>query len=231
MSILLESGQRGLLVGQTGSGKSQNAMWQLRNSPHFPIIIFDTKIEPEFFGLPQGEEKIVVIESFEELEKLSKKLRREMPEYILVRPAIDEVTNFEILDAYCRLVFAKFGRCMIYFDELYSWHDRGRPTNGMVGLYTRGRSKGKTVLGATQRPSWISRFCMTESQKFYVHLLIDGRDEKSLAEVVPGISGTRQIPKYHFLFHEIGVTEKPQLFLPVPLLEARPEQIFKKTWI
>lgn len=230
--MLLEKGQRGLIVGQTGSGKSQNALFQLRNSRVWPVVIFDTKIEDEFLGLPDAGDTLELTNNFGEFKELSKRRRDERPTFTVVRPALDELTDFEALDAYTRLAYDKFGSGMFYFDEIYNWHNRGQAGNGLIGLLTRGRSKGKTVLMATQRPSWISRFCLTEAQKFYIHWLIDQRDKKTLAEVIPGFEYLPDLPLHHFYFyttldHRAGA----KAFKPVPLFRPDPEVVRKIGWI
>ena len=217
MSLLLERGQRGLLVGQTGSGKTQNALWQLRNTPVWPVMVFDTKIEPEFLTLATGDEKIELVEGIDEYRSLSRRKRDDRPDYAVVRPTLDEMGDPDLMDEYVRLSYDKFGAGLFYFDEVYNWHNRGVAGNGLIGLLTRGRSKGKTVLMATQRPSWISRFCITESQKFYLHWLADSRDKKTLAEVVPMFDRLPDVPRHHF-YHYSTTDHRtaPKLYSPVP---------------
>jgi hypothetical protein len=231
MSLVLKKGERGLLVGQTGSGKTANALFQLRNSPVFPVIVFDTKIEDAFFGLPQGDESLDLVESLHELKEYAKQPSKHWADYILVRPNVDEVLDFGILDEYCRTVYNKFGACTIYFDEMYNWHNRGIPTNSFVGLLTRGRSKGKTVLQATQRPGWLSRFCFTESQKFYIHNLIDSRDRQTLDSMIPDFSKYPIPPKYHFYHFAVGEHDKPILYAPVPFEKLDTKKIFTRKWV
>jgi hypothetical protein len=230
MSLFLKRSERGLLVGQTGSGKTANALFQLSNAPVYPVIIFDTKIEDAFFGLPKGDEKLDLVESLADLKKYSQQSSKQWADYILVRPHVDELLDYPILDAYCRLVYNQFGSCTIYFDELYHWHNRGIPTNGFVGLLTRGRSKGKAVLQSTQRPGWISRFCFTESQKFYIHLLSDKRDRLTLDSMVPNFSDYPTPPKFHFYFFEVGELEA-QLYSPVPFEKLNRSKIFTRKWV
>lgn len=231
MGLTLEKGERGLLVGQTGSGKTQNALFQLRNSPVWPVIVFDTKIEDAFFSLPDNGESIDLVQSLSDLANYAKQSPKHWADYILVRPNVDELLNPDILDAYCRLVYQKFGACTIYYDELYNWHQNGIPTNGFVGLLTRGRSKGKTILQATQRPGWISRFCFTESQKFYIHNLIDARDRKTLDSMVPDFSTYPAPPKFHFYHFEVGEHDAPVLFAPVPQTKVDSKKIFSRKWL
>lgn len=231
MSFLAAKGERALLVGQTGSGKTQNAIFQLRNAPVFPVVIFDTKIEDAFFGLPEGDETLDLIQSIGDLEKYAKQSPQHWADYILVRPDVDEILDFDILDAYCRMVYNRFGACTVYFDELYNWHNRGIPVNGFVGLLTRGRSRGKTVIQSTQRPGWISRFCFTESQKFFIHNLIDSRDRQTLDSMVPNFSSYAIPPKFHFYRFEVGADDTPKLCLPVPFQKLDRNKIFSRKWV
>ena len=223
--MLLEKGKRGLLVGQTGSGKTQNALFQLRESRVWPIIIFDTKIEPAFFDLPVKGDSIDVVESFSDFEKQSKLRRNERPDFLIVRPSITESQDPEQMDQYTQLAYHKFGSGLFYYDEIYNWHNNGQAGPGLIGMLTRGRSKGKTVLMATQRPSWISRFCITEAQRFYIHWLADQRDKKTLASVIPGFDKLDTVPPYHFYYYSTtDHRAAPRIFKPVPLAPEIPEE-------
>lgn len=232
--MLLNKGERGLLIGRTGSGKTQNAIFQLKNAPIWPVIIFDTKIEDAFFSVPEGDETLDVIESLEEFDNASKAPRKTWPDFFLVRPAMHEAQDPDLLDEYSRIAYQRFGPAFIYYDELYNWHNQGRAGSWFTGLLTRGRSKGKTVLMASQRPSWVSRFCLTEAEKFYLHQLTDNRDLKTLSEVIPGLEESGPPPKYHFWHFNHGEHEKPQLYLPVPYTKPDPankRKFGKQKWI
>lgn len=229
--MFLKKGERGLLLGQTGSGKTQNGLFHLQNAPVWPVIIFDTKIEDSFFSLPTEDETLEVCNNFEEFERMSKRPKKDLPDYILVRPESWEVVEFEPLDRYLQLCYRKFGSHFIYLDETYNWHNHGQASPGLLELLTRGRSKGKTTLMGSQRPSWISRFCFTESQKFYVHRLLDLRDRKTLDSVIPNFSQLALPSKYHFWHFETGEHESPVLFKPVPETKIEPSKIFRKRWL
>lgn len=230
--FFLKKGERGLLVGKTGSGKSENAIFHLHHAPVFPVIMFDTKIEDNLFKAKQGDDNLEVVNSFEEFYKLSKLPKKEMPEYILVRPETHELLDIDLLDKYLQLVYHAFGSCYIYLDETYNWHNNGKCGAGLLGLLTRGRSKGKTLLMASQRPSWISRFCFTESEKFYLHQLLDLRDRKTLDSVVPDFSTLPKPPEYHFYHFEVKKHDVPVLYSPVPFSELKANQVHSKhKWI
>jgi len=232
MSLLLEKGNRGLLIGKTGSGKSQNGLFQLKNAPVWPAVIFDTKIEDCFFSLPEEGEELEVAHSVSDLKAIQKRPSKEWPDYILVRPSAEEVRAWEPLDEYSHFMYNNFGACFIYYDELYNWHDNMRAGSGLMNLLTRGRSRGKTTLMASQRPSWISRFCMTETDKFYIHKLQDQRDRVSLSAVVPGIEKIPSPPKFHFWHYDTSEDmDAPVLYKPVPETKVNPHKIFSKKWL
>lgn len=226
-----KKGERVLLVGQTGSGKTQDALFMLRHAPVYPVIIFDTKIEDAFFGLPEGDETIDLVESLDDLKRYAKQSPRQWADYILVRPASFELQDFDVLNDYCGLVYHSFGACTIYFDEAYNWHLRGTAPHNLIGLLTRGRSKGKTVIIATQRPSWISRFCFTEAQKFFVHYLADIRDKQTLDAMIPNYSKLPDPPPFHFYRFQVGTRTGAQLCLPVPFEPLDPRKIFSRRWL
>lgn len=231
--MFLNKGERGLLIGQTGSGKTQNALFQLSNTPLFPVIIGDTKIEDAFFSLRDEENDITmeVCNTFEEFFEISKRPRAKMPDYILVRPESWEVVDIDALDKYLQLMYRKFGQCFIYLDEVFNWHNGGRPLPGLMELLSRGRSKGKTLLMGNQRPSWISRSCFTESIKFYIHKLLDFRDKKTLDAVIPDFSSYNNPPKFHFWHFDVGSDDDLKLFSPVPETKIDPKKNFSKKWL
>lgn len=230
--MFLEKGQRGLLLGKTGSGKTQDALFQLRNVPVWPAVIIDTKIEDAFFSLrdPDNPRNLDVADNFEQFERFTKLPKKDMPDYILVRPEAWEVNSPE-MDKYLQLLYRKFGPVFIYIDEVFNSHVNGRPVPGLMELLGRGRSKGKTVLSGNQRPSHISRSLFTECDKFYVHRLLDKRDRETLDSVIPDFSDLKQPPKYHFYHFDTSSDDPPKLFLPVPVTEIEPEKIYTRNWI
>jgi len=223
--FFLKRGERGLLVGQTGSGKSEGAIFHLQNAPVFPVIMYDTKIEDNLFKVSGGQDNLMVANNFESFFKIAKMPKVEQPDYILVRPEVNEVLDVGELDKYVQLGYDRFGASYHYFDEAYNWHNNGRCGAPLLGMLTRGRSKGKTTLLATQRPSWISRFCFTESQKFFVYRLGDLRDRKTIDSMIPEFSSLPLPPKYHFYHYEVGHHDKAKLYKPVPFSELVEEQI------
>jgi hypothetical protein len=232
--MLLKRGERGLLVGKTGSGKTQNGLFQLMHTPLWPRIIFDTKIEDAFFSLPVGDETLEVIEGLENFIKYAKTSKaKDWPDYLLVRPTGEEYVDPEILDEYARVVYESFGACFFYIDEVVNMHKNGRALPHLMNVLCRGRSRGKTTLMGSQRPAMISRSCLTETDRFYMHKLTDMRDRKTLGEVVPDFADYAPPPEYHFWHYSHKDHEKCELFLPVPEIkfDAAMKKKFKKRWL
>lgn len=232
--MFLKPGERGLLVGKTGSGKTQNGLFQLMNTPIWPKIILDTKIEDAFFSLPQNDERLELIEGLEAFEKYARTTKaKEWPDYILVRPTANEYIDPEILDEYMRVLYERFGKCLIYIDEVVNLHKNGRALPHLMNVLCRGRSRGKTTLMGSQRPAMISRSCLTESDRFYAHKLTDMRDRKTLGEVIPDFEKYSPPDEYHFWHYSHKDHDTCQLYSPVPEIKIDPakKKLFKKRWL
>lgn len=219
MTILLERGQRGIIVGQTGSGKTVGAIFQLQNTPLYPVVILDTKGEPAFDRIARDEEEIIIHNSADDFVKSWTK--DEQPGYVICRPTPREMSDLDGMDQTLEAIYEIARPALIYIDEAYQWHINGRSGPGLIGLLTRGRSKGLTTLISTQRPAWISRFCFSEAQKYYIYKIGDGRDSKTIAEFLPGYDKMKKVEKHHFVYYDSSSGEKPKFFKPVPLPPKR----------
>lgn len=219
MSILLEPGQRGAIIGQTGSGKTIGGIWLMQNSPFDNVIILDTKGEPNFNLIARDDE---TINWFNSGDDFLKGLKQPLPNYSIVRPSPNDLIDLEYLDSLLMAIYNRNKSCLVYIDEAYQWHINGRAGAGLTGLLTRGRSKGISVLLSTQRPAWISRFCFSESQKFYIYKLSDMRDVKTMAEHVPELSNYYAVKKHHFWFYDnAGDDTEAAFYKPVPMPELQ----------
>lgn len=218
--LILKPGERGIYIGQTGSGKTRGAMYQLQQNPIWPIIVFDTKGENAFEELPLNkDESIEIIDSMADF--IKKWPRKIVADYTIVRPDGDEMaTPFGIMNDGLRKIERQAMPCLLYFDELYQWHEGGRAGSGLIGILTRGRSKGIATAMSTQRPSFVSRFCFTESQKFFFYKLQDKRDKKTIGEFVPGADELRFEKPFSWFFSDNSAYGKGiQAMKPVPILE------------
>jgi hypothetical protein len=209
VNLIPELGERCLFAGQTGSGKTAGACWLMQNIPEAPIIIFDTKIEPKFALLPA----VVIVSTIAEAVEF---IDDHKFDYIVIRPSEDISFEPVALDDMLKEAYRLFHNCPIYIDEIYSFHNNGKAGKGLHALLTRGRSKGITLIMSTQRPAWISRFCITEASKYYIFKLVDKDDRKRLSDVIPDFVDYPAPSKHGFYYFD-HTLETPILFKPVKL--------------
>lgn len=198
--LVPETGQRELIIGPTGSGKTLFAGWLLRRLPVSPIVIYDTKDEPSFAHLRRAK----VVDDWDEVHEC---LEDEEVDYIVFRP---QGVDAEELDGYLLDHFNELEGVPAYIDELADFHSQtGFAYEGLTHLLRKGRARAQTTIMSTQRPSHISRLCYTESQKFCVFRLVHEDDQKHVAKFIPGYRGLPQPPQYGFYFRQISDGDAP----------------------
>jgi energy-coupling factor transporter ATP-binding protein EcfA2 len=208
-TLIPQEGERALIVGQTGSGKTAFAAWMLRRLPSSPAVIYDTKDEEKFRALVPHR----VVETISEMIEAADD---ETVDYVIVRPTVHLLRDPDALDEFLMAHYERLRKIPAYIDEAYTFHKNGQAGPGLIGLLTRGRSRGITTILSTQRPSFISRFCVTESQRLYLFRLTDKADKKRVGDVVPDFADMPNPPKHGFYFFETG-EEAPRLMQPVKL--------------
>lgn len=231
--MFLKRGQRGFLVGKTGTGKSQNGLFQMQHTPLWPLVIFDTKIEDEFVSLQKDGSEMELFTSVQDFaEYMSKTKRAKMADILLVRPNKNEMMEPEVLDMYMDIIYDTPGEFFTYIDEVGQLHKNGRALAGLMNILTRGRKRGKTTLMGNQRPANISRSVITECDNFYIHNLTDQKDWDRLSDVVPTADKLPKLPKYHFWFYSHEM-DAPVKYQPVPEFKHEPKKykVHKHKWL
>ncbi len=150
----LKPGTRTLLAGKTGSGKSTAAAYMLRHSKQCWLII-DPKHDDKIAALNP-----VYMEKFD-VEKVGE-IWANGNQYIAFNPPFGATPND--VDGFIGEVFNRYKNFGLGVDELYYIHTQGRAGPGLTAVLTRGRSDKVTFLGCTQRPAWISIFCISEAE-------------------------------------------------------------------
>lgn len=211
-SIVPSAGERALIVGATGSGKTGFACFLLERLETVPILIYDTKEEEKFAALPAS---ITVTD----LEGVANAMQNETIDYVIFRPSIHVSNSPDDLDELLLYHYNYFHNSVAYIDEVYQFHKAGRPGPGLMGLLTRGRSRGITTIISTQRPSYLSRFCISESQNFYIFKLIDMNDKKRIGDFVPDFVAMREPEKFGFWYYKVG-DDAPKLYPKIKLADT-----------
>lgn len=213
-NIIPQRGERALVVGHTGSGKTAFARFLLENVETSPIIIYDTKIEDKFISLPGS---IIVTND----NQLRDALDMETVDYIIYRPELEIVMDPMALDDLLTTHYNDYHDTVAYIDEIFQFHKGSRHGPGLMSLLTRGRARNITTIMCTQRPSFLSRFCITESQRFYVFRLIDQQDKKRLGDVIPEFANRSDPEDFGFWYYHTKEKE------PVPYgkIKLAPEKM------
>lgn len=206
----LDPGQRLIIAGQTGSGKSEALTWALY-SQRLRGIILDTKQEPSFKRLPKTSHA-------DGLENADVSIlgAPDGPDFLIVQPSPAEITDTDGLDDFLLHVYESCENVVIGVDELYNVAQGSTPGAGITALYTRGRSRRLSVIAATQRPVWVPLFCLSEASQFYVFSLSLPQDRARLASLGSQDLLDRPLDKYRFWWFKIG-SDIVRLSGPVPL--------------
>lgn len=168
-SLQIEADERVCFVGKTGSGKTFLARHLLAQHPR--VIVIDPK---GTFGS----------EGFTRWNKKTRKflLSEDKPFRIRI-PAVIADKPEEAYDAIFQEVFESEGNILIYIDELYL-------VTGVTGgkylraLYSQGRELGLSVWSATQRPSRVPLFTLSESEWTFAFRLQLLNDRIRMSEIM-----------------------------------------------
>lgn len=191
---------RTAVIGSTGSGKTQFAVWLLSTRDWLvrPWVIFDYK----------GDDLIQSIGATEI--PISGPIPTR-PGIYIVRP-IPQVDDAKVLDFLWRCWAQEY--VGIYIDEGYMI---GKNNAALTALLTQGRSKQIEMIILTQRPVWASKFIYSEANNFAVLNLTIADDRKYIANYLGG-NQPNLLPKYHTLWYEAD-SQSTSILAPVPSRE------------
>lgn len=165
----IKAGERVLLAGKTGSGKTYLAKSLLSGVRR--LVVIDSKSTLGSWSL--------TVPTWRDWKRFA---RGEPGRFRILSPVVsDQSTWYETL--FERLYH--IGDFTLYIDEIFGVVRPGQqPGQWLTALYTRGRELGIGVWAATQRPSWIPLFLMSESEWFIIFRLGMVEDRKRMAGMV-----------------------------------------------
>jgi len=179
--------QRTVVMGKTGSGKTQFGAWLLSESPFNkqPYIIMDYKRD----ALLGATDRIREI-GLNEIPK--------HPGLYIVRP-LPEIDDSNVENWLWKIW--KRGKTGLYFDETYMLPNDGRST-ALRALYTQGRSLHIPIIALTQRPAWVSRFVFSEAEYYSYFHFNDSEDIKTARRWFPSGLVEERLPKYYSVWYD-----------------------------
>lgn len=190
--------QRVLVLGSTGSGKTQMGAWLLSRAPfdEMPYVIIDYKRD-DLLGSIEGKKDL-------QLDQMPQK-----PGIYHLKP--NPKSDDERVDDWLRAAWAK-RNIGIYIDEALML-----PTNrkgAYQSILTQGRSLRIPTISLSQRPVELNRFAFSEANHVILFRLTDIRDRKKVSEYTP-IESDYRLKKFHSSWYNV---DKDQTFpmLPVP---------------
>ena len=159
-SINIRSDERVLVVGKTGSGKTYASRLLLAKYPRVLYLDSLHRLDMEVSSKQQAEE-LMNGESFQ--------------------ICVDDN------DTFTELVDAQFsnGDFVIYIDEVYGICPPQKAIPEIINrIWTRGRGNGIGAWAATQRPTWLPIFLLSEAEHYLVFRLQVEDDRKKIAKIV-----------------------------------------------
>jgi hypothetical protein len=196
---LPNSSQRLAVIGRTGSGKTQAAVWHLsrQDFTKMPWIVFNFK----------GDKLIDELPGTFDLE-VGDKIPKH-PGIYIVRPMVFDKDDKEKLDEFLMRAWTK--------EHVGLYVDEGYMASGLKWFrvcLTQGRSKNIPMIVLAQRPVWLDRFVWSESDFYQAFTIHTGSDRKIVDEYIPGYSKV-ELPEFYSVWHDVGQGETIAL-APVP---------------
>jgi len=200
-----EDTHRTMVLGRTGTGKSQAALDLLSraNFNEIPWVMIDYKGEDLIRDLlKQNGKQIKTLKITDKPPKLPGLY------YLPVRP----ITDDDEMEAWLLKVHRQ-GNIGLFIDEGYAMPKFGSGP-GFTMILTQGRSLHIPVICLYQRPVWMSRFAIAQADFIRVFKQGDERDEKVTKNfcrpaVLPdktklGPMELDRLPDYYSLWHDVG---------------------------
>lgn len=196
-ALTIGSRQRGILTGQTGSGKSTLAKYLIRDRRN--LLVIDPKHEFD----PGRPHKIV---------KTLHGLSRSREDCIVYRPEPED-NDPDRYDILFRWVYER-RNTFVYIDELTAVTKSALSyPMWLRAIYVQGRSMGIGILAATQRPTLIPLFCLSEAQKFWSFYLLLQNDRRRMAEWMGEIVETEPQERYGFYYKNTLTRERTREYV------------------
>lgn len=207
---------RTIVIGRTGTGKSQASLSMLANQNYDeqPWVMIDYKGDDHLLALMKTCRGLIKTIKVEDKPPKAPGLY-----YMHPRPKLDA----EAMEAWLMAVH-KQGSVGLFIDEGYAMPNYG-DSPAFTLILTQGRSLHIPVICLYQRPVWMSRFAVAQADYVRVFKQGDIRDKKTVTNYcTPAIlpNGSKlgpmeidRLPDYYSLWHDVG-RGNTAVLLPAP---------------
>lgn len=193
--ILNLDGERTVVAGRTGSGKSVLGAHLLAHNSRQSWVILDPKATGAYKNLPDAR----IVRGLE-LKPILRSL--EKTRYTIIRPHVAD--DAEKQDEFVKQLHGCVRNVGLCIDELYSIHKNGKAGVGLTAWMTRGRELKQSFLGLTQRPRWVSRFVFSESTFACAMDLALAEDRKALRDSTGCDDFSERVRDHQVLVYDVG---------------------------
>lgn len=179
--------ERAVVMGRTGSGKTVFLTWMLSHASidERPWIVIDHKKDGYLANLPR-------------IEEINLGTLPKYPGLYIVKPGFQED---DAVDEYLHRILAR-GNIGIMTDEGSSIPQREPRYLGLKSIFAQGRSKRTPILFGTQRPSWINKSVLSESDYFACFHLSYAPDRDRAKEFMPAQVEDR-LDRFHSHWYDV----------------------------
>lgn len=181
--------QRLSIVGATGSGKTQAALWHLsrRDYTEKPWIVIDFKYDEAINSIDGAYEMNINAPA------------PHHPGIYIVHPLPSQQMEVESL-MWKIWAHENIG---VYIDEGYMI---GNNNEAFRTLLTQGRSKHIPLIVLSQRPVWMDRFVFSESEFFQVFRLQHRKDLAAVNDFIP-FDLSERLPEFWSYYYDVGLNK------------------------
>jgi len=185
---LPNSRERVAVFGRTGSGKTVFMTFLLSRASitERPWIIIDHKNDDYLTKLPYAEQiKLGTLPKY--------------PGLYIVKPSFQQD---EEVDAYLHSILRK-GNIGVFTDEGSSIKQAEPRFTGLKSIFAQGRSKRTPILFATQRPAWINKSVLSESDYFACFHLQTQQDKDRVHDFMTILDEETPLDRFHCHWYDV----------------------------